>query len=88
MLTPLYASQAVSITDLKRNISSVLKELADEPVVVLNHNKPEAYILSAARYEKLLDLIEDLKDAEIVRQRRSDPAVKVDRDALRDGRDI
>lgn len=83
MLTPLYASQAVSITDLKRNTSSVLKALTDEPVVVLNHNKPEAYILSAARYEKLLDLLEDLEDAEIVRQRAGEKGIPVTLEELK-----
>ncbi len=59
----------VSVTELKRNFSQVLSEAAHNPVAVLNHNRPEAYLLSAQYYESLLARLEDLEDAKLVRER-------------------
>lgn len=38
---------SVSVTDLKRNYASILAQADDEPVAVLNHNRPEAYLVPA-----------------------------------------
>jgi antitoxin StbD len=49
---------------------------------VLNHNRPEAYPLSAAHYARLLTHLEDLEDAARVRERSEDPFVGVSLDDL------
>ena len=49
----------------------------DEPVAVLNHNRPEAYLLSAAHYERLIAHVEDLEDARLARERADGPFVEV-----------
>jgi antitoxin StbD len=54
----LRATRSVSITELKRSPSAVLAEANFEPVAVLNHNKPAAYLLPAATYEAMLDKLE------------------------------
>lgn len=74
----IYASKTVSVTELKRNLASILTQAGDDPVAVLNHNKPEAYLLSAALYERLLQRIEDLEDARLVQERQDGPFVEVD----------
>lgn len=74
----IYASKTVSVTELKRNLASILTQAGDDPVAVLNHNKPEAYLLSAALYERLLQRIEDLEDAQLVQERQDGPFVEVD----------
>ena len=76
------APRSVSVTELKRNYAEVLRQADDEPVAVLNHNRPEAYLLPAAVYEQLLARLEDLVDAETVRQRSQGPFVKVSLDDL------
>jgi hypothetical protein len=54
---------------------------------VLGHNPlqirswPEAYLLPAADYERLMDYFEDLEDASVVHERADGPFVK--RDARR-----
>jgi len=53
----------VSVTELKRNYAGILKQADDCPVAVLNHNRPEAYLLPAAHYERLMAYLEDLEDA-------------------------
>jgi antitoxin StbD len=78
----LLANVTVSVTELKRNFANILRELENTPVAVLNHNRPEAYLLSADYYEQLLARMEDLEDAQIVRERASGPFVEVTLDDL------
>jgi antitoxin StbD len=73
---------AVSVTELKRNYADILKQADDAPVAVLNHNRPEAYLLPAAHYERLMAHLEDLEDAKLVNERANGPFVEVDFDAL------
>ena len=73
---------AVSVTDLKRNYAGILKEADDAPVAVLNHNRPEAYLLPAGHYERLMARLEDLEDAQLARERANGPFVEVSLDAL------
>jgi len=73
---------AVSVTELKRNYAGILKQAEDAPVAVLNHNRPEAYLLPAGHYERLMAHIEDLEDAKLVRERAEGPFVEVSLDDL------
>ena len=50
----LLATRSVSITELKRSPSAVIEQAGNEPVAVLNHNRPAAYLLPAATYEAML----------------------------------
>lgn len=72
----------VSVTELKRNFVGVLSAAGDEPVAILNHNKPEAYLLSARHYEQLLQLLEDAEDRKLVQERSKGPFIEVSLDAL------
>ena len=71
------AGNSVSITELKRNPSAVIAAANGESVAVLVHNTPSAYLVPAATYKRLLDRIEDLELAELVRSRASERRVKV-----------
>lgn len=58
------ASRSVSITELKRSPSAVLDQAGSEPVAVLNHNRPAAYLLSPHVYKAMLDQLgSDLRQA-------------------------
>lgn len=58
------ASRSVSITELKRSPSAVLEQAGSQPVAVLNHNRPAAYLLSPAVYESMLERLNaDLRAA-------------------------
>lgn len=60
----LFATRSVSITELKRSPSAVLEQAGAEPVAVLNHNRPAAYLLSPEVYESMLQhLNADLRAA-------------------------
>ncbi len=78
----IFANMTVSVTELKRNYAHILKQAEDCPVAVLNHNRPEAYLLPAAHYEQLLAQLEDLEDVKLVRERAAGPFVEVGLDDL------
>ena len=78
----IHSSLTVSVTELKRNFASVLASAHDTPVAVLNHNKPEAYLLSARHYERLLEILEDATDRNTVAERMNGPFIKVSLDEL------
>lgn len=78
----IYSNITVSVTELKRNFANVIKEADEGPVAILNHNRPEAYLLPAAHYERLLAYLEDLEDMKIIQERANGPFVPVSIDAL------
>lgn len=72
------ASRSVSITELKRSPSAVLAQAGAEPVAVLNHNRPAAYLLSPDVYEAMLERLNaDLRQA-IREGIDSGPAISAD----------
>ena len=73
---------AVSVTELKRNYAEILKQADDAPIAVLNHNRPQAYLLPAGHYERLMAHLEDLEDAKLVRERAGGPFIQVSLDDL------
>jgi antitoxin StbD len=75
-------NMTVSVTELKRNFASIIKQADDSPVAILNHNRPEAYLLPAAHYERLMTYLEDLEDARLVQERANGPFVEVSLDDL------
>jgi antitoxin StbD len=78
----IFSNATVSVTELKRNFADILKQADECPVAILNHNRPEAYLLPAAYYERLMAYLEDLEDAKLVRERADGPFVEVSLDAL------
>ncbi len=81
-MNAMYATMTTSVTELKRNYAGILKQADDCPVAVLNHNRPEAYLLPAAYYERMVNHMEDLEDAKTVRERANGPFVAVNLDEL------
>lgn len=78
----IFANTTVSVTELKRNFAAILQQADDSPVAILNHNRPEAYLLPAAYYERLMAYLEDMEDAKLVRERGNGPFVEVGLDEL------
>ena len=73
----IYARNTVSMTDLRRNPSEVIEVANLAPVAVLNHNKPAAYLISAAAYEEMMEQLEDAALTKIVKARQGGKSVKV-----------
>ena len=78
----IYSAQTVSVTELKRNFASIISQIEDNAVAVLNHNRPEAYLVSAKHYASLLDRLEDLEDMLLVLERQNEPTIPVKLDEL------
>ncbi len=78
------ANCSVSISELKRNPSALIEQSHGEPIAILNHNKPTAYLIPAETYEELLESIEDYQLGVIVRERQNEKisAIEVDIDEL------
>ena len=51
------------------NPSSILEESGGEPVAILNHNRPTAYLVSASMYEEMLDRLENAELLDVARSR-------------------
>lgn len=77
-----YADASVSITELKKNPSAIIEQAEGFPVAILNHNKPAAYLVPAAAFEALLDELEDMELAAIVKTREDQAEVEVSLDDL------
>jgi antitoxin StbD len=69
------ATRSVSITELKRSPSAVLEQAGSEPVAVLNHNRPAAYLLSPEVYESMLERLNADLRASIQEGIDSGPAI-------------
>lgn len=81
-LTEMRSRHAVSITDFKKNPARIVAAAEGDAIAVLNHNRPEFYVLPAAAFEALLDRIEDLEDVQTIRERENQPRVAVELDDL------
>ncbi|MDP2152711.1 MAG: type II toxin-antitoxin system Phd/YefM family antitoxin [Methylotenera sp.] len=78
----IYSNVTVSVTELKRNFAGVIKQADDCPIAILNHNRPEAYLLPAAHYERLIARLEDLEDTKMIHERANGPFIEVTIDDL------
>lgn len=79
------ADAIVGISDLKRNPAAVIAEARHRQVAILNRNKPVAYVVSPEVWERLNDLLVDLRlmeEAECELAAGDGDNVKVDIDAL------
>lgn len=79
-----FANCSVSISELKKNPSSLIEQAQGEPIAILNHNRPTAYLVPAETYEALMEKIEDYQLGIIVRQRQNEKisAVEVSLDEI------
>ena len=59
----------VPISKAKARLSELVRQAADEDVVLMNHSTPAAVMVSAERYDDLLEELEDLRDRISVHER-------------------
>lgn len=74
---PLLADYGISISELKKNPSAAIRAADGAPVAILNRNTPEAYLVPAKAWEELLETLDDLRLAEIVRRREGQESIAV-----------
>ena len=76
------ADVAVSVSELKKNPSGVLAGAGGMPVAVLNHNRVMGYMVPAELYEQMMERLDDLELAEIVKARSGEEPIPVRLDEL------
>jgi antitoxin StbD len=78
------ANCSASISELKKNPSALIEESEGEPIAILNHNRPTAYLVPAATYEAIMERLEDYQLGLLVNKRQNEKieAVEVDIDEL------
>lgn len=80
----IHAQHAVSISELKKSPTAILKQARGEVVAILNHNKASAYLLSAEVYERIILALDDVGLASEVKKalQSGQTPVKVSLDEL------
>ncbi|MCG8643684.1 MAG: type II toxin-antitoxin system prevent-host-death family antitoxin [Desulfobacterales bacterium] len=78
------AECSASISELKKNPSALIEQSDGQPIAILNHNRPTAYLIPAETYEAILEKIEDYQLGMIVKERQNEKisAVEISLDEL------
>jgi len=76
------ATATVSISDLKKNPSDIIRRSHGAPVAILNHNRPTAYLVPAAAFEAIMEQLDDQFLIQLVKDRQQERSVKVSLDEL------
>ncbi len=76
------ATATVSISDLKKNPSDIIKRSHGAPVAILNHNRPTAYLVPAAAFESIMEQLDDQYLVQMVKDRQKERNMKVSLDDL------
>jgi antitoxin StbD len=82
MIHQILADAGVSISDLKKNPSAVIAAADGFPIAILNRNTPAAYLVPAKAWENIMDLLEDIELAKLVREREGQEEIEVSIDDL------
>ena len=59
----------VPVSEARVRLSELVRDAEDHDVTLLRHGRPAAVLLSAARYEALLERLEDAEDRLAVHER-------------------
>ena len=77
-IRPILADNATSISELKKNPMAVVEQGDGFPVAVLNRNQPAFYCVPADAYEAMIDKLEDIELALLVKERQNQLEIEVD----------
>ncbi len=67
-----FANCSASISELKKNPSALIDEAEGEPIAILNHNRPTAYLIPAETYTAMLEKLEDYELGLLVKERQNE----------------
>lgn len=79
----LFARLAATISELKANPNEVLNQANGEPIVILSHNKPRAYMVPVETFEQMQEQLEDYRLLQEARKRMDDESIPVSINELR-----
>ena len=76
------ADAAVSVSELKKNPLAVLSGAHGSAVAILNHNRVMGYMVPADVFDAMMERLDDLDLAELVRARRHEAPIPVELEDL------
>lgn len=82
MNKPFSAKKTLSITELGHSTKAVVDAAKTAPIAVTDDSGTVAYLVPANLFEEMLEALEDMELAEIVKERRGGPTRKVSLDEL------
>jgi antitoxin StbD len=82
MFQKVEADLAVSVTDLKKNPTAVVKAAETEAVAILNHNRVVAYVVSPAVWEYVQELHDDAMIVEELETMDREEPIRVNIDEI------
>jgi antitoxin StbD len=82
MAQEILSSMTASITEFRSDPMHTLESAGGEAIAVLNRNKPAFYCVPADVYAHMLEAMEDVELAELVRQRAGQKTIAVKLDDL------
>ena len=71
-MNTLLSTYSASVSELKKNPSRLIEQSDGEPIVILNHNKPTAYLVPAKQYEQMMEQLDDLILAQTIKVREGE----------------
>ena len=71
-MNTLLSTFSASVSELKKNPSRLIEQSDGEPIVILNHNKPTAYLVPAKQYEQMMEQLDDLILAQTIKEREGE----------------
>ena len=77
MTERILSEMTASISELKMNPMQVINSACGEVITILNRNKPAFYCVPPEIYEAMLDMLDDIELAEIVRSRENERGEKI-----------
>jgi len=78
----IHATTTVSISDLKKNPSDIIKRSNGAPVAILNHNRTTAYLVPAEAFEAMMEQLDDQYLIQLAKDRQQERSIKVSLDEL------
>jgi len=63
------ANYTTSISELKKSPSSIIENANGQSIVILNHNRPSAYLVPSEVYEKMMAMLDEYYLIQEVRER-------------------
>jgi antitoxin StbD len=81
-IEPILAPAGISISELKKNPTAAIAAAEGFPLAILNRNTPAAYLVPADAWEAILDRLDDIDLARIVKERENDPVIRVSLDDI------
>lgn len=81
-IQPILSDSAISISEFKKNPQAAIDSVAGMPLAILNRNKASFYCVPAEAFEAIMEKLDDMELAEIVKSRQNDPAEGITLDEL------